>query len=75
MKLVHKFEQTKALLEEKLKLWKKEETVHDDLEEEAESLSIEPVSKLSPTEMLKKQMKEKEMGQLQTGKKERRAGH
>ena len=49
MKLVHKFEQTKALLEEKLKLWKKEET-----------------------EMLKKQMKEKEMGQLQAGKKGRR---
>ena len=72
LKLVHKFEQTKALLEEKLKLWKKEETVHDDLEEEAESLSIEPVSKLSPTEMLKKQMKEKEMGQLQAGKKGRR---
>ena len=72
LKLVHKFEQTKFLLEEKLNLWENKETVHDDLAEGAESLSTEPVSKLSPTEMLKKQMKEKEMGQMQAGKKGRR---
>ena len=57
LKLVEKFEETKDLLEHKLKLWKKDETENETMEE-AEESSTEMLRKLSPTEMLMKQMRE-----------------
>ena len=59
LKLVEKFEETKDSLELRLKEWKKDEA--EDVIEEQEETAVEPPQKLSPTEMLKKQMKQKEI--------------
>ena len=70
LKLVKKFESTKDAMEDKLKLWKKEPVAVIDTNDEFENTSTQ---KLSPTELLKQQMKEKEMRGARSGGRRRLA--
>ena len=57
-------------MEDKLKLWKKEPVAVIDTNDEFENTSTQ---KLSPTELLKQQMKEKEMRGARSGGRRRLA--
>ena len=71
LKLVKKFESTKDAMEEKLKVWKKEPAVDVDTNDVQVENTL--TQKLSPTELLKQQMKEKEMRGVRTGGRRRLA--
>ena len=59
MKSIKKIDATKVMLEENLKQWKKEEAV-DEMDAEVVDDPEPTTKKLSPTEMLKKQLREEE---------------
>jgi hypothetical protein len=61
LKLVNKFEITKENMENKLKAWKKEPETEDIQPSSVEMEEVVPAKKLSPLELLKQQIKEKEV--------------
>ena len=63
LKLVDKFESTKVDLENKLVTWKSSEQMEEEEDQDQEHEEVEPRRKLSPTEILKQQMKRKEQQQ------------